>query len=133
MCCKDIWIRNSKFVVKSQHNCESLSNADPIFRERKKLLTQQPKFSLKSVGENALLSVEKERRIPLFMSDLQSLMLYCTVGGKTPYYPDRCVQECQLRTDDVRERTVCTDEAKCPGCNEFRIKYEVEWSTAKHS
>ncbi|XP_023330635.1 uncharacterized exonuclease C637.09 isoform X2 [Eurytemora carolleeae] len=58
-------------------------------RERKKLLTQQPKFSLKSVGENALLSVEKERRIPLFMSDLQSLMLYCTVGGKTPYYPDR--------------------------------------------
>ena len=122
-----------RFCGKKLDLIAKVSNFDPLFRERKKLLTQQPKFSLKSVGENALLSVEKDRRIPLFMSDLQSLMLYSTVGGKTPYYPDRCVQECQLRTDNVRERTVCTDEAKCLGCNEFRIKYEVEWSTAKHS
>ena len=56
-------------------------------RERKKALSCNPLFRLKSPGHDASLGLSK--RIPLFMSDIQSLLLYCLVGDRAPYQPHR--------------------------------------------
>ena len=56
-------------------------------RERKKALSCLPLFRMKSVGEDASLSLVK--RVPLFMSDIQHLVTYCMVGDKAPYWPHR--------------------------------------------
>eukprot|EP00088_Acartia_fossae_P023898 TRINITY_DN24874_c0_g1_i1.p1 TRINITY_DN24874_c0_g1~~TRINITY_DN24874_c0_g1_i1.p1 ORF type:complete len:615 (+),score=100.32 TRINITY_DN24874_c0_g1_i1:33-1877(+) len=58
-------------------------------RERKKMLQNLPNFRLKSVGEEALLSIAKHHRVPLFMSDIQALLTFCVCGDKTPYWPHR--------------------------------------------
>ena len=56
-------------------------------RERKKALSCNPLFRLKQPGHDASLGLSK--RIPLFMSDIQSLLLYCLVGDRAPYQPHR--------------------------------------------
>jgi len=56
-------------------------------RERKKALSCLPLFRLKSVGEDASISLAK--RVPLFMSDIQHLVTYCMVGDRAPYWPHR--------------------------------------------
>ena len=56
-------------------------------RERKKSLSCNPLFRLKQPGYDASLVLSK--RIPLFMSDIQSLLLYCLVGDRAPYQPHR--------------------------------------------
>lgn len=56
-------------------------------RERKKALSCLPLFRMKSVGEDASLSLSK--RVPLFMSDIQHLITYCMVGDRAPYWPHR--------------------------------------------
>jgi len=59
-------------------------------RERKKALSCNPLFRLKSVGEDARVSLSK--RVPLFMSDIQHLLTYCMLGDRAPYWPHRwCV------------------------------------------
>ena len=61
-------------------------------RARKKSLASIPLFRLKAVGHDASLAVSK--RIPLFMSDIQHLLLYCMVGDRAPYKPYRwCLME----------------------------------------
>jgi len=56
-------------------------------RERKKALSCNPIFRMKSVGEDASISLTK--RVPLFMSDIQHLVTFCMVGDKAPYWPHR--------------------------------------------
>jgi len=56
-------------------------------RERKKALSCQPLFRLKAVGHEARWSLDK--RVPLFMTDIQHLLLYCSVGDRAPYQPHR--------------------------------------------
>ena len=56
-------------------------------RERKKAMACIPLFRLKPVGQDASLSLSK--RIPLFMSDIQHLLLYSMMGDKAPYQPYR--------------------------------------------
>jgi len=56
-------------------------------RERKKSLSCLPLFRMKSVGEDASLSLSQ--RVPLFMSDIQHLITYCMVGDRAPYWPHR--------------------------------------------
>ena len=59
------------------------------YRERRKLSNSLPVFRLKSVGESALLTVDKDQRVPLFMSDLQALLTYTVCGDRAPYWPHR--------------------------------------------
>jgi len=56
-------------------------------RERKKALLCNPGFRLKDVGEDA--KVARDKRIPLFMSDIQNLLTYCMIGDKAPTWPNR--------------------------------------------
>ncbi|CAD1480429.1 unnamed protein product [Heterotrigona itama] len=60
-------------------------------RERKKKLKTMPRFRLKTVGENASLTinVKSENRIPIFFSDIQHLLLYSLCGHHSPYMPTR--------------------------------------------
>ena len=56
-------------------------------RERKKALSCIPLFRLKAVGQEA--AVDREKRVPLFMTDIQHLLLFCMVGDRAPYQPYR--------------------------------------------
>jgi len=56
-------------------------------RERKKALSCNPIFRLKTVGEEALM--HRKSRVPLFMSDIQHLLTFSMVGDRAPYWPHR--------------------------------------------
>ena len=58
-------------------------------KERKKALQALPQFSLKSVGHEAEISMHESYRTPLFMKDLQHLLLYALMGSKAPVEPSR--------------------------------------------
>lgn len=58
-------------------------------RERKKALQALPQFTLKSIGHEAEISMHESYRTPLFMKDLQHLLLYALMGSKAPVEPSR--------------------------------------------
>ncbi|XP_034942715.1 RNA exonuclease 5 [Chelonus insularis] len=60
-------------------------------RERKKILKNIPRLSLKLVGENASLNinVNPTERIPIFLTDIQHLLLYSLFGHNSPHSPAR--------------------------------------------
>ncbi|XP_076623466.1 RNA exonuclease 5 isoform X1 [Colletes latitarsis] len=60
-------------------------------KERKKRLKTLPRLQLKAVGENASLSINcKEKdRIPIFLNDIQHLLLFSIHGTDSPYSPSR--------------------------------------------
>ncbi|XP_076750664.1 RNA exonuclease 5 isoform X2 [Xylocopa sonorina] len=60
-------------------------------RERKKKLKVLPRFTLKAAGESASLTinVKSEDRVPIFLSDVQHLLLYSLHGHHSPYLPTR--------------------------------------------
>lgn len=59
-------------------------------KERKKRLKSMPWLNLKDVGENAVINVENiNNRIPIFLSDVQHLLLYSLLGQISPYLPSR--------------------------------------------
>lgn len=54
-----------------------------------------PRLKLKNVGENARLDspdVLDEKRIPIFLSDIQDLLLYSVLGHQSPNAPSRWCQ-----------------------------------------
>ena len=57
-------------------------------RKRKKFLKTIPRLSLKIVGENAKLDDDGDR-IPIFLTDVQNLLLYSVLGHHSPYSPLR--------------------------------------------
>ena len=60
-------------------------------RDRKRRLKTLPRFRLKAVGESASLSSNSKAddRIPIFLSDVQHLLLYSLHGHHSPYMPTR--------------------------------------------
>lgn len=58
-------------------------------RERKQRYQKIPIFRLKAVGEDARLQISPEDRIPLFLSDVQHLLLFVLLGNHSPYSPQR--------------------------------------------
>lgn len=56
-------------------------------RERKKMLTKLPLFRLRTEGERASIDVNENERTPLFLSDVQHLLLYSLIGTQAPYSP----------------------------------------------
>ena len=90
---------SSELVTKYTTNCFARITDKPLLvgeeyeelkkrlRERKKALSCNPIFRMKSVGEDASISLAK--RVPLFMSDIQHLVTFSMVGDKAPYWPHR--------------------------------------------
>jgi len=68
---------------------EEYENLRKRLRERKKALSCLPLFRMKSVGEDASISLTQSQRVPLFMSDIQHLITFCMVGDRAPYWPHR--------------------------------------------
>lgn len=58
-------------------------------RERKKVLSNIPRFRLKTVGENASLDVDNSLRVPLFLNDIQHLLMFSLLGPHSPQSPER--------------------------------------------
>ncbi|XP_044747378.1 RNA exonuclease 5 [Coccinella septempunctata] len=58
-------------------------------REHTTKMRQHPNFRLREIGDNASLKTETESRIPLFLSDVQHLILYSQIGVHAPYSPAR--------------------------------------------
>ncbi|XP_072384760.1 RNA exonuclease 5 isoform X1 [Diabrotica undecimpunctata] len=60
-----------------------------MLREKTQKLRNLPIVRLRELGENASLKVELDDRIPLFLSDLQHLIMYSQIGVHSPYSPGR--------------------------------------------
>jgi hypothetical protein len=52
---------------------------------------QLPDFNLKSTGINAEVDMHETFRLPLFMKDLQHLLLYSLMGSKATVEPNRSI------------------------------------------
>ncbi|KAK4876947.1 hypothetical protein RN001_009453 [Aquatica leii] len=63
-----------------------------LIRERAAKVRVLPKFRLREMGEAATLKVDKEERIPLFLADIQHLLLYSQLGHHSSYAPSRWCQ-----------------------------------------
>lgn len=60
-----------------------------LLREQTNKMRVQPTFRLREMGENASLTVNMENRVPLFLSDIQHLLMYSQIGHHAPYSPAR--------------------------------------------
>lgn len=60
-----------------------------MLREKSSKIRQLPKFRLRDMGENATLKLPLDTRCPLFLSDVQHLLLYSQIGVHSPYSPAR--------------------------------------------
>ncbi|XP_049958690.1 uncharacterized protein LOC126475136 isoform X1 [Schistocerca serialis cubense] len=58
-------------------------------KERKRLLNRTPRFRLKDAGEKSSLKTSEQDRTPIFLSDVQHLLLYSALGHHSPYWPSR--------------------------------------------
>lgn len=74
-------------------------------KERKKRLTTIPRIKVINAGEFASLSAEisDEDRIPIFLIDIQNLLLYSMLGNHSPYVPERW---CKLEKHSKISHTV---------------------------
>ncbi|XP_066139000.1 RNA exonuclease 5 [Euwallacea fornicatus] len=60
-----------------------------MLREKTTKIRQAPKFKLREMGKNATLEVPLDTRCPLFLSDVQHLLMYSQIGVHSPYSPSR--------------------------------------------
>lgn len=60
-------------------------------RERKRRLKAIPRLCVKEAGEKACLrtNIRAENRVPIFLKDVQHLLLYSMLGNHSPYMPFR--------------------------------------------
>ncbi|KAL6440694.1 hypothetical protein ACFW04_003276 [Cataglyphis niger] len=89
-----IYIENNLFCFLYRlSNCDEYIKLKEELRKRKKKLQAIPRIILKAVGENATLDIgNMKRRIPIFLSDVQHLLLYSLLGHHSPYLPARWCQ-----------------------------------------
>lgn len=86
------------------NDCDEYIKLKQELRKRKKKLQAIPRIILKAVGENATLDIgNMKRRIPIFLSDVQHLLLYSLLGHHSPYLPARW---CQLEKYNKVSHTV---------------------------
>ena len=80
---------------------EPLQMTDEQYKELKHELNQRrlhlkniPKLRLKDVGTEALISTNPKDRIPLFLEDIQHLLMHTMMRANSPYTPSRwCILE----------------------------------------
>lgn len=58
-------------------------------KERKRQLENVPNLRLREFGQRALLSVKDDERTPIFLTDIQHLVMSALLGKKSPCAPDR--------------------------------------------
>lgn len=58
-------------------------------RERKRQLENIPSIRLREFGQRALLTVKDDERTPIFLTDVQHLVMSALLGKKSPCGPDR--------------------------------------------
>lgn len=58
-------------------------------RERKRQLENIPSLRLREYGQRALLTVKDDERTPIFLTDVQHLVMSALLGKKSPCPPDR--------------------------------------------
>lgn len=63
-----------------------------LLREQTNKMRAEAKFRLREIGELASLSTNFDDRMPLFISDIQHLILYSQIGHHSPYSPARWSQ-----------------------------------------
>lgn len=63
-----------------------------LLREQTNKMKAEPKFRLREIGEAAAMDVNIEDRIPLFLSDVQHLLMFAQIGHHSPYSPARWCQ-----------------------------------------
>lgn len=68
---------------------EDLAELKKMLREKTKKIRNLPQFRLRELGENASLKVDLNDRIPMFLSDIQHLLMYSQIGVHSPYSPAR--------------------------------------------
>nr|CAD7396027.1 unnamed protein product [Timema cristinae] len=62
-------------------------------RNRKNKFNQVPHFRLKSVGDKASVQLNEAQRCPLFLNDVQHLLMFALLGHQSPYVPRWCHME----------------------------------------
>ncbi|KAF5303998.1 hypothetical protein FQA39_LY01783 [Lamprigera yunnana] len=65
-----------------------------LIKDKCKTKPVLPKFYLREIGEAASLEFDKNDRVPLFLADIQHLLLYSQLGHHSSYAPTRW---CQLK------------------------------------
>ncbi|XP_037034578.1 RNA exonuclease 5 [Bradysia coprophila] len=91
--------KRSKMDQPLEHKVMSMGGGDVIsideYTEAKKLVKERtrnrsnPKFRSKLQGDSAMLEVEAEVRTPIFLSDIQHLIMSSLLGTSSPYPPLR--------------------------------------------
>ncbi|XP_023018743.2 RNA exonuclease 5 isoform X1 [Leptinotarsa decemlineata] len=73
-----------------------------MLREKTQKIRQLPQLRLRELGENSSLKVDINDRVPLFLSDLQHLLMYSQIGVHSPYSPARwCALEKYNRLENT--------------------------------
>lgn len=78
-------IKNSNAVISD----EEYNILKREINEKKRLAKQVPKYRLREFGEYAKLSVEHENRTPIFLTDIQHLLMAALIGPESPCTPAR--------------------------------------------
>ncbi|SPP87600.1 small RNA degrading nuclease 5 [Drosophila guanche] len=79
-------IPGDTLVTLSEEQYKALS-AD--LRRRKRRLQDFPALRLREMGQRALLETPQDARTPIFLSDIQNLLMSGMIGQKSPCRPDR--------------------------------------------
>lgn len=75
--------------AKERLSGEEFAELKRQLRERKNRLRYIPRFRLKEMGVNASIEANEDLRTPLFLSDIQHLLMYSLLGHNSPYIPSR--------------------------------------------
>ncbi|XP_075161209.1 RNA exonuclease 5 [Haematobia irritans] len=80
---------NSEELEKLDLTEEQYNLLKKELRERKRALENIPYMRLRESGEKALLIVNESRRQPIFLTDIQHLVMTALLGKKSPCKPER--------------------------------------------
>lgn len=126
--------------VKSKLYSEELLKLKKLLREKSRKMRDQPSFRLREYGELASLGRDFDTRMPLFLSDIQHLLLFSQLGVHSPYTPARwCQLEKQskithtnlLIVENMSNFTFVSNEAQFPYLSSsFGHKLEIVCSEA---
>jgi len=82
----DNTIDNVDPLTLSQEQYKSLSTE---LRRRKRELESIPAVNLRDMGRRAHLEIPQDERTPIFLADIQHLLMTALIGKKSPCTPDR--------------------------------------------
>ncbi|XP_064544707.1 uncharacterized protein Rexo5 [Drosophila montana] len=85
-------------LTQEQYRCLSTD-----LRRRKRELESVPGVHLRDMGRRALLEIPQQERTPIFLTDIQNLLMSALIGKKSPCAPDRwcCADKFQSLSHSV--------------------------------